>query len=237
MRTWTAPPDPEPAIAAAPLPALLPDQPDTHTAGGLRWGYTIASLDTLTRSALSNGWGARMPGRYDIVWGAIAVSLYAATQPPKPGQLVAAGRNAISIHHHDNHRHWGIRPDGSSRPRYDLYWNEIAAWVASPENGVLERIALAQIWPQLTAGQQQALTALAVHGEYQTAADALGLDYHTFYARIRKGRARFLALWHEGETPSGLWGHDRRGRHIQRSGNDNVMGVVRRRHKATAGSS
>lgn len=55
-----------------------------------------------------------------------------------------------------------------------------------------------------------------------------------FCARVRHGRLRFLRYWHEGETPSRLWGSDRRGNHVQRSGNGTVMGILRRRLKLKA---
>jgi len=52
--------------------------------------------------------------------------------------------------------------------------------------------------------------ALATFNTYQAAADALGVQYQAFARRIRMARRRFFALWHEGETPSGMWRYDRR---------------------------
>jgi hypothetical protein len=125
-----------------------------------------------------------------------------------------------------------MRHDGSPRPSFGLYWDSVARHTASHEDAVIERTALWQIWEQLSACEREALLALAIHDEYATAANALGLQYYTYCARVRRARKRFLELWHEGEAPSRPWGRDRRGAHVCRSGNDSVMGVLRRRIKA-----
>ena len=39
--------------------------------------------------------------------------------------------------------------------------------------------------------------------------------------RVRRARARFLALWHDGESPSRLWRVDRRDRTVSLFGEDN----------------
>lgn len=203
------------------------------------WGYTLADLDVLTRSALSSGWGARIgqPARYELAWSAIAEALCAAGERPRPGELVWAGREAISGYLHDERRHSGRAPDGTERPSFVMYWDEVARSSRSPEGPVVERLALAQIWARLREEEREALTALAAYGEYALAAQALGLRYNTFCMRIHRGRERFLRLWHEGEKPSRAWGRDRRGEHVQRSGNDTVMGVLRRRARDKAAAS
>jgi hypothetical protein len=73
-------------------------------------------------------------------------------------------------------------------------------------------MTLAQIWPRLNDMDRQALTALATANSYTAAANMLGLEYQTFANRVRRARTRFLALWHEGETPSRIWRVDRRER-------------------------
>lgn len=218
-----------PASVAVPEPEPGP-RPDAL------WGYTLADLDALTRSALSRGWGISIgqPDRYELAWSAIAEALCAAGERPGPGELVRAGREAISGYLHDERRHSGHRPDGGPRPSFGVYWDEVARHSRSPEGPVVERLALAQIWPRLRDEEREALTALAAYGEYAPAAEALGLRYHTFCMRVHRARERFLRLWHEGESPSRPWGRDRRGGHVRRSGNDTVTGVLRRRAKARA---
>jgi hypothetical protein len=81
---------------------------------------------------------------------------------------------------------------------------------SGPEDRVIERIALAQIWPCLRPAHREALLALAAHGDYGLAARALGKPYSTFKADISRARREFLKLWHEGEAPSRPWVRDRR---------------------------
>lgn len=206
---------------------------DEHT---LRWGYNLADLDRLTRTALSRQWARNVDQRlrYATAWSAIALAIYAAGEPPEPGDLVRAGWEALSAYLTTERRHWGMRYDGSERPSFGLYWDHAVQPAPSPEGAAVERMALWQIWPRLHPDERQTLLALAAHDEYRLAAEALGLKYYTYCARVRRARIHFLRLWHEGETPSHLWGHDNRGQHKCRSGNDTVMGVLRRRKAAAA---
>jgi hypothetical protein len=213
--------------------AWEPQAGDIHT---LRHGYNLADLDRLARMALSREWARNRDWRhrYDIAWSAIAEALYAAAEPPEPGDLIRAGQESVTGFLHTELRHWGIKHDRSRRPSFAMYWDEVARHTASPENGIIERLALWQVWARLRDEDREALLALAIHGEYDKAAATLGLRKYTYYARVRRARVRFLRLWHEGESPSRLWGHDTRGEHVCRSGNDTVMGVLRRRAREKA---
>jgi hypothetical protein len=82
---------------------------------------------------------------------------------------------------------------------------------------VVDHLALAQIWPQLSDLHREALTALATHGQYDLAAASLGVTYQVLILRIRRARAAFKQLWHEGETPSRQWGRDERKRRGERT--------------------
>jgi hypothetical protein len=103
-------------------------------------------------------------------------------------------------------------------PRFYAYWNP--AHAPSPEARVTERHALAQIWPLLRPSEQRALTALAMTGDYEKGAAAAGVATSTFHVLISTGRRRFLAAWHEHETPSRIWRTDRRVR--SRDGKDHL---------------
>lgn len=190
----------------------------------LRHGYTIADLHTLTRLAVHTAHGggaaASWHDRYDTAWSAIAEHLYTATEQPQRGPLVRAGQLAI-LAELDGHRqaygYYRRKTDGDrhgpfSSPAFRAYWWDLcgATPTRSPEAGIVERAALAQILPMLTPAQANAILALAIHGDYQVAADALGMKYSTFKGYVADGRRRFRAWWHEGEVPSKPWGTDRR---------------------------
>ncbi|WP_062434926.1 hypothetical protein [Herbidospora daliensis] len=197
-------------------PNGIEQQETAEARDGLRWGYLASDLDRLARMAVSRGIGEyalSRADRYEIAWSAIATELYACIDRPTPTHLIFVGWNAISQASADEARHHGrdrIRHKGTTRTSFWLYWDEVQRYAGSPENGIVERFAVDQIWPALTAGQQEALTALATFGSIDTAAQALGRSRAALHQLAHKGRGRFKELWHEGETPSPAWGRDRR---------------------------
>ena len=188
----------------------------------LRHGYTLADLHRLARLAVHTA--GTMAGdwheRYDLAHGAIAEALYAAPHWPQRHTLVRAGQLAIYAavdEHRQAYGYYRRKTDGGvhgigSSPAWRAYWWDLLSLTAvqSPETRVVERTALTQILPTLTPTQRDAITALAVYDDYQTAANALGMSYATFKSHVARGRNRFLAGWHEGEKPSRTWGTDRR---------------------------
>jgi hypothetical protein len=88
------------------------------------------------------------------------------------------------------------------------YWTTPAP--PTPEEMAVEATALAQVMARLEPAQAQALLALAEYGDYEAAAAALKLSQTAFNARVRRGRAAFLALWHEHEAVPGRWRTDKR---------------------------
>ena len=180
----------------------------------LRHGYTMDSLTRLAHFAARrkqwNG-GTELPVRFEVAWSAMAEHLYAAEQPPTAGELIHAGWKAMAEHTDARRQFLGRAHDGPGPWRgFERYWRHVAAPADSPEDKIIEQLALAQIWPCLRPVHREALTALAIHGGYQRAAQALGITYSTFKSRISTGRREFLALWHQGETPSRPWVRDRR---------------------------
>lgn len=175
----------------------------------VRHGYSLQDIHDLARqSVASDRFRPRihMDERMDAAVCAITVLLYSADERPQRNELLYVGSHAsISVvldemHHHGFNRDAG---DGSLRQRFVRYWEPARG--DSLEERVVDRLSLEQIWSQLGPGQREALSALAAIGDFQAAADSLGLHYRAFCARIWKGRRRFLQLWHEGECPSGLW--------------------------------
>lgn len=182
----------------------------------IRHGYTLADIDRLARvlaTTRSASWCDRTDVA-DLCWHAIVTVLYEADQRLEPGWLLAAARQHVHRYVRDERREHGIPRDdpwalqGTAR-HWTRYWNTWPTSTPSPEPQVVERLALAQVWSTLPQIDRDALAALAVHGDYRAAADALGLGYGAFCQRIRTARWRFLHRWHEHETPR-PWGSDQR---------------------------
>jgi hypothetical protein len=185
----------------------------------LRHGYTLDDLRRLAGGVVKHAWSqlGDQADRLEVVWSAIAEALYASDTKPERRDLFQAGMDAMSRYDADERHHHGRRSRSAaldhagfgSSPAFQTYWC-LAMTARSPEDGVVERVALAQIWPRLTEGQRRALLALAAFDDYAAAAKALGIKYQSLHTLVRNARLRFLALWHEGETPSRIWGRDRR---------------------------
>lgn len=164
--------------------------------------------------AVRNAWGHQhtdFSERLQIAWFAIVEHIYAAEDRPEVSHLLRAATRAIHGQAHQERRFRGVRDaEGGIRAGFECFWWSCAGHTASPERSVTERIALQQIWPLLRPRYQKAFTALAVYEDYRLAADAVGKSYKAFVLEISRARRAFLALWHEGETPSRPWGNDRR---------------------------
>lgn len=208
----------------------------------LRHGYTMRDLDRIAHIAISRRGqyaACDTDERYAAAWHAAVETLYTAEEPPARHDLIRAAWDAADAHTTRTGEQRGhARARGETytgrtdMPRWHAYWETVTRHAASPEEPVVERLALAQIWPQLTPGQQAALHALATHGDYQAAADALCCSRPAFYRQVRLARARVLALWWEGETPRRGW----RDRRVQTPGGGRQSASVHIRRRARAGA-
>jgi hypothetical protein len=201
--TSAAPPVPE-------EPSWTPTPDDVHA---LRYGYNLDDLQRFARIATWRVVGRiEYQTRYEVAWSAIAEALYSAVQAPEPGELIVAGYAAISAHLGDEMHHTGRdrKHVGQEMPRFSAYWRGLSPHAPSPEQRIVDATALRQIWPHLPGRQREALLALAAHDDYLAAAAALGVTPGAFRALVSQARRTFLRLWHEGETPSRVWGTDRR---------------------------
>lgn len=184
------------------------------TADAIRYGWTLADLDALARAVVTTNrtwWptGDRND-LYDAAWHGIVEHLYTVTEPPTRRDLMTAGRDTLSRDVGANIRHHGARRDPTSTgAKYAAYWEWASRVTPSPENTIIDRIALQQILTTLTPGQRAAINALAATGDYAEAARITG-GTNALILHLTRGRRRFRELWHEGETPSRHWGHDRR---------------------------
>ena len=211
-------------------------EPNTSP-GDIRYGWTLASLDTLARAVVSNGrtwWPAG--DRDDLhaaAWHGIVEHLYTSDTEPRRNELMEAGRRALAADVRDTMRHHGTRRDSTNNgQKYAMYWDWAGRATPSPEAGIVERLALEQILVTLTRRQRQALAALAATGDYAEATRLLGIEYQTFKALLGRGRGAFRALWHEGEAPSRPWGCDRRAGSTADQLSAGVSGVTRMRRRA-----
>jgi hypothetical protein len=194
--------------------------PGPDRGDGIRWGRTLADLDDVVRRAINRTHQYRAcdaEERYAAGWHAAVELLYTTTEPPQTRDLYcAAWRAADHLTTRTAEERGVSRSRGDAytgrtdTPKWHAYWTTIARHTTSPEEPIVERTALEQIWPQLHPRHQTALQALAAHEDYHAAADALGLKHNTYYAQVRHARNAFLALWWEGETPRRGWRDVRR---------------------------
>jgi transcriptional regulator with XRE-family HTH domain len=162
--------------------------------------------------------GGQPPAGFTCLACGTGEAISASGEPPGERDLITAGTSELSSRgvkdasEHGCNLKPGKGRDVQGGPDFHRYWAVFGAPVPDFAPGVVERIAVRQIWPRLAPALRRALAALAVHGDYATAAQALGYPYPAFVSMISKGRTQFLALWHEHEAPSRLWIRDRHGR-------------------------
>lgn len=181
----------------------------------IRYGWTLRTLDQLARAVVSNNFAWWPAGDrddlYAAAWHGIVEHLYSAETEPHRNELMEAGRNALAQDVRDTMRHHGTRRDSTNTgQKHAMYWEWAGRAVPSPENGIVERLALYQILDALTPRQRQAFHTLAATGDYAEAARLLDIEGQTFRSLLGRARGAFRALWHEGEAPSRPWGCDRR---------------------------
>lgn len=202
------------------------------TTTNLWHGYTLTDIDRLARTAATRAYGGHIldPGdRYHAAWTAIAERLCTATEAPDSRALAIVGMNAINQAGRDHRHTWGLGATwGGSQgdaPNFQRYWDH-GRVTPSPEDGIVDRLAVHQIWPHLALTHRQILCALAVHGTCAAAAASLGKTERAYACALHRARAEFYRLWHEHEAPSRMWGLTRK------SGRRSVKQVLADRHRA-----
>lgn len=185
-----------------------------HGPTELRYGYTLDDLHRLANIAVhADPWHQAMnvADRLETAWSAIAEFLYSCEEPPADYDLIRAARLAIADEWQREKSAHGVADPYAGReaaPNYQRYW--FATPTPSPEGRVIDRFAVQQILPTLRRFERDALLALATFDDYAEAERALGIAPRSLPGRVKSAREAFLALWHEGETPSRQWKRDRR---------------------------
>lgn len=181
--------------------------------GEVRFGYTMADLDRLARVSVATAWPRAMDyrDRYDAAWHALAEAIYDTDEPPTRYDLKVVGTRAVNRLGQDEGHHRGFdrsNPDAGfeGMPAFQRYWSWFGRATPSHEDRIVDRIALAQIWPMLSVFHRQTLTALAVHEDHDLASQAIGRKIPTYRTHLKNARDAFRVLWHEHETPSPMWG-------------------------------
>lgn len=167
----------------------------------VRHGYTMDDLDRFARTACRRAFASvgDVDTRYEVAWSGIAEVLCCADEAPRPEGLIRAGWLAINREMQQVGHLYGVAGPGMTlRNRY-VYW--VRREPVGHDTTVVERIAVHQILPLLTPAQQEAVIALAVHGEYRLAAEALGIGAKALHRRLSNARAVFFAEWFAPETP------------------------------------
>jgi hypothetical protein len=183
----------------------------------IRHGYTLTELHRLAHIAARTPAASWLDARdaYDAAWHSLVEALLLTDKPPESGHLVVTARQAVFQTVRDERHHRGIPraepwAGQGAAPNFAKLWAGLVAHTPDHAPDIIDRQALADIWPALREVDRDALLALAATGDYRAAADLLGLRYSTLTVRLSNARRRFLRLWHQGETPSTVRGTDRR---------------------------
>lgn len=172
-------------------------------------GWTLEDIDVLARMCLLRTFGVvrgTTADRYSAAWHAIAAAICEAGATPDRTDLLRIGADAARDEWRGLLRHHGRDTDKGVgvRPSFVRYWTRPAS--GDPAGGVVDRVALRQIWPLLSAADRVVLTAEAIaFGDQVAAAAALGITKANYQYRLSRARGAFLARWHDGERPSRIW--------------------------------
>lgn len=180
----------------------------------LRHGYTLLDLTQMTHAAViaDRTLALDYATRADVAMSAIALALCESEEPPSRQALIHVGWQAIYSEVKAMYRGRGYidarAGEAEMKPRFAMFWGTQAA--PSPENRIVEQVAVYQVLAFLAPTYRDAIVALALHGTYQNAAAAMGLNQKAFNYRIAEARRRLHALWFEHETPRRMRRTDRR---------------------------
>lgn len=171
----------------------------------------MTSMDELHRIvSRSVQWNAKHildPGdAYEAAWGSCAELLL--TSPDcTPKELQKEAKSAIwrmvrerahTLGYRDNELYNGPW----SSPSSVTYWIHQDREQPSWEDSLLEKVAFAQVWTQLSPTHKDALVCLATYQDNQESARALGMSLSSFKVLVGRARKAFSRLWFDWEQPA-----------------------------------
>jgi DNA-directed RNA polymerase specialized sigma24 family protein len=182
----------------------------------LRFGLTFADLVGAARRAVKYDFGTRgfdYEDRYETAWFGVVECLYAASEPVEAYDLYIAGLDALRKMRSDDRRTRGFKNQDSyngpgSAPGFVTYWLPPSTQTQT-EAGfaarLVDEMAVRQVFALLTRPQREALLALALHSDYNTAARSLGLSLEAFAGRLKNARVTFFAAWYAPDPVPDGW--------------------------------
>jgi DNA-binding transcriptional regulator YdaS (Cro superfamily) len=182
------------------------------TTANLWHGYTMDDLYRIAREALTaDRWRTSrdLDERYAAAWHAIAETIALTAGAATHDELLDAGvRASHAVVRQADQSHGYTREGGIGR-NFTRHWDTVARHSPSPENAVVERLALTQVWQALPEHHREVLHAYSTAGDQQAAAELLGLSRTGLGKRLRAARQDAAALWHDHEAAPAL-GRNRR---------------------------
>lgn len=189
-----------------PLPWPQADQ-------ALRHGYTVIGVNHLAAQVVHHLRWVRYFDHDECLSAAhyaIIEYLYTCQDAPDEAVLIGVGMRAASRLRATELTQHGLRNrTGTTGPRFEVYWQFATAPARPADEDATERMTFWQIWHALDPGHRGIFTARAGSASPTEAAQRLGVSRPVYHDQIRRARRQFLALWHQGETPSQVWRLDR----------------------------
>lgn len=183
-------------------------------AGDLGHGWdTDAALRMAWRAARTHPTSLlSLPERADIAYFAIAVLLLESDAEPDRHAVWNRAVGAISGEAERVLREHGYSTRTNLPSRYfAAYWLGLRPPRDALEDSIIEPIAVRQMLAALPAYERRAIEALAEHGSYAAAADALGWSYNSIRHLLSDARAHCRVLWNYPDPPGRHWGQDKPG--------------------------
>ncbi|MCW2900625.1 MAG: hypothetical protein JWO67_2890 [Streptosporangiaceae bacterium] len=206
---------------------------------GLPHGWLVDDLTVIARHVARTQRGLILDEdeARDVAAVALIERLYAAPAPSRL-DLFRAARHALGAANAQEVSHRGLdrnaaRSGREGTPRrFAAYWHGRGALVSPFEEGLVEHVAVEQVWRALRPRDQETLATLAAHGDYAAAAAVLDVSINSWRRRLNVARARARELWYAPEPAAPQWGTDRPGcSRDPRGRNKGLMHVARRRRK------